>query len=37
MNIDIHQATKAGKQIILTQKEFALLGFMLRNKGKVCR
>lgn len=37
MDIEIHQVTKAGKQIVLTQKEFALLEFMLRNKGKVCR
>ena len=37
MNIEVHQVTKGGKQIILTQKEFALLEFMLRNKGKVCR
>lgn len=37
MNIDVHEVTKAGKQIILTQKEFALLELLLRNKGKVCR
>ncbi len=37
MNIEVHEVTKSGKQIILTQKEFALLEFMLRNKGKVCR
>lgn len=37
LNIEVHEVTKAGKQIILTQKEFALLEFMLRNKGKVCR
>ena len=37
MDIDIHEVTKAGKQIILTQKEFALLELLLRNKGKVCR
>lgn len=37
MNIDIHEVTKGGKQIILTQKEFALLELLLRNKGKVCR
>jgi len=37
MNIDVHEVTKKGKQIILTQKEFALLELLLRNKGKVCR
>lgn len=37
LNIDVHQVTKSGKQIILTQKEFALLELLLRNKGKVCR
>jgi len=37
MNVDVHEVTKAGKQISLTQKEFALLELLLRNKGKVCR
>lgn len=37
LNLDVHQATKAGKPIDLTQKEFALLELLLRNKGKVCR
>jgi DNA-binding response OmpR family regulator len=37
MNIEVHEVTKGGKQIILTQKEFALLELLLRNKGKVCR
>ncbi len=37
MNIDLHEVTKLGKQISLTQKEFALLELLLRNKGKVCR
>lgn len=37
MDIDVHEVTKAGKEVILTQKEFALLEFLLRNKGKVCR
>lgn len=37
MNVDIHEVTKAGKQILLTQKEFALFELLLRNKGKVCR
>jgi len=37
MNIDSHRVTRKGKTIDLTQKEFALLEFMLRNKGKVNR
>ncbi|MBB4803485.1 DNA-binding response OmpR family regulator [Flavobacterium nitrogenifigens] len=37
LDIDIHEVTKSGRQIILTQKEFALLELLLRNKGKVCR
>lgn len=37
LDIDVHEVTKSGKQIILTQKEFALLEMLLRNKGKVCR
>ena len=37
MNIDKHIVTKNGKNIDLTQKEFALLEHFLRNKGKVCR
>lgn len=37
LNIEVHEVTKSGKQIILTQKEFALLELLLRNKGKVCR
>ena len=31
-----HQVWRENKEIILTQKEFALLEFLLRNKGKVC-
>jgi DNA-binding response OmpR family regulator len=37
MNIEKHTVTKNGKLIELTQKEFALFEFFLRNKGKVCR
>jgi DNA-binding response OmpR family regulator len=37
MNIEKHTVTKKGKLIELTQKEFALFEFFLRNKGKVCR
>ena len=32
-----HTVTKNGIQIELTQKEFNLLEYFLRNKGKVCR
>ena len=37
LNIDTHQVFKNDEEIALTQKEFALLEFLLRNKGKVCR
>jgi len=37
MNIDFHQVTKNGQPVELTQKEFALLEYLLRNNGKVCR
>ena len=37
LNVEVHEVTKAGKEVVLTQKEFALLEFLLRNKGKVCR
>jgi len=32
-----HQVFKDSQEIKLTQKEFGLLEFLLRNKGKVCR
>lgn len=32
-----HKVEKDGKEILLTQKEFALLEYLIRNKGKVCR
>ncbi len=34
---DRHQVLKDGEEIQLTQKEFALLEYLLRNKNKVCR
>lgn len=34
---DSHRVEKDGEEIILTQKEFALLEYLIRNKGKVCR
>jgi DNA-binding response OmpR family regulator len=37
LNAEAHQVTKNGQAIELTQKEFALLEYLLRNKGKVCR
>lgn len=37
LNIEKHIVTKKKKTVELTQKEFALLEFFLRNKGKVCR
>jgi len=37
LNIDKHTVTKGGKTVELTQKEFSLLEYFLRNKGKVCR
>lgn len=37
LNTDTHQVFKSDQEIQLTQKEFALLEFLIRNKGKVCR
>jgi len=37
MNIATHRVTKNGQLVDLTQKEFALLEYFLRNKEKVCR
>lgn len=37
LNTEVHQVTRNGKPVDLTQKEFALLEYLLRNKGKVCR
>lgn len=37
MNIEKHTVSKNGEPVELTQKEFALLEYFLRNKGKVCR
>lgn len=36
LDISSHQVLKNGEPINLTQKEFALLTFLLQNKGKVC-
>lgn len=32
-----HQVFRSGEEIHLTQKEFALLEYLMRNKNKVCR
>lgn len=37
MDIEKHTVMRNGDQVELTQKEFALLEYLLRNKGKVCR
>ncbi len=37
LNLRTHQVFKNEEEIFLTQKEFALLEFLLRNKGRVCR
>lgn len=37
LNTSTHQVHKEKDEIHLTQKEFALLEFLMRNKGKVCR
>lgn len=37
LNTATHQVVKGNEEIALTQKEFALLEYLLRNKGQVCR
>ena len=37
IDVASHQVFKNAEEVYLTQKEFALLEFLLRNKGKVCR
>ncbi|MBC6609597.1 response regulator transcription factor [Hymenobacter sp. BT507] len=37
LNVTTHQVHKNGEEIALTQKEFALLEYLLRHKDKVCR
>ena len=36
IDMDRHQVLRDGNEISLTPKEFALLEFLVRNKGKVC-
>jgi len=35
VNLDTYEVSRGGRKISLTQKEFALLLYLLRNKGKV--
>ena len=37
LNTETHQVHKETLEVSLTQKEFALLEYLIRNKGKVCR
>lgn len=37
LNTETYQVHKGNLEISLTQKEFALLEYLLRNKGKVCK
>jgi DNA-binding response OmpR family regulator len=37
LNTETHQVHRGGEEVVLTRKEFALLEYLLRNKGKVCR
>jgi DNA-binding response OmpR family regulator len=36
MDLGKHQVFKGNEEVFLTQKEFALLEFLMRNNGKVC-
>ncbi len=36
MDLNRHQVFNEGEEIVLTQKEFSLLEFLMRNTGKVC-
>ncbi|HEA23338.1 hypothetical protein LCGC14_3161510 [marine sediment metagenome] len=37
LNTGTHQVIKGDEEVNLTQKEFALLEYLIRNKGMVCR
>lgn len=37
LDTDRYAVEKAGRPVALTQKEFALLEYLLRNQGRVCR
>jgi DNA-binding response OmpR family regulator len=36
LNMNTHQAFKDNMEVHLTQKEFALLSYLIKNKGKIC-
>ncbi len=36
MNLETHQVFSKLREVTLTQKEFSLLEYLIRNKGKVC-
>lgn len=37
MNLETYQVFKNDEEVVLTQREFELLRFLIENKGKVCR
>ncbi|MFN8921745.1 MAG: response regulator transcription factor, partial [Sphingobacteriia bacterium] len=37
LDAEAHRVERGGEEIRLTRKEFALLEYLLRNKGRVCR
>lgn len=37
MNVETHQVLHGAEEVSLTNREFSLLEYLLRNKGKVCR
>ena len=37
MNLDTYQVFKNEEEVVLTQREFELLKFLIENKGRVCR
>jgi len=37
LDAEAHRVERGGEEIRLTRKEFALLEYLLRNKGRLCR
>ncbi|HLT06105.1 MAG TPA: response regulator transcription factor [Cyclobacteriaceae bacterium] len=37
LNTSTYEVFRGGQEVLLTQKEFALLEYLMRNKGKVCK
>ena len=37
LDVGAHRVQRHGEEVVLTQKEFALLEYLMRHKGKVCR